>query len=90
MKHLKKFEKYVELDKLIDLSKYMMYHKALTFNDVDTAEEILDELNPKSQKRLGRQVKNFDPKVWDKVKFNIVKKGLREKFTQNSDLKNIY
>lgn len=36
-----------------------------------------------------RKIKNFDKKLWDQHKFNIVKKGNYYKFSQNSDLKNI-
>jgi len=63
--------------------QYMMHQKALFFNDIETANEILKEIVPAFQKKLGRKVKNFDEKKWDKVKYKIVKNGLREKFTQN-------
>jgi hypothetical protein len=33
-------------------------------------------------------VKNFNKEYWDSVSYDLVKKGLREKFTQNEDLKN--
>lgn len=63
--------------------QYMMYQKALTFNDIKTANEILDEINPKFQKALGRKVKNYNDAIWNKVRYDIVKKGLREKFTNS-------
>lgn len=64
--------------------QYMMHQKALKFNDYDTADEIMEELVPKLQKQLGRKVKNYNDKIWNSVRYNIVKKGLKEKFTQNS------
>ena len=67
--------------------QYMMYQKAMTFNDIETAEKILDEILPNVQKFLGREVRNFDPTVWNKVKYKLVKKGLKEKFSQHENLK---
>jgi len=45
--------------------------------------------NPKEQKRLGRQVKNFEPIIWDRCKYSIVYLGNMAKFTQNEELKRI-
>jgi len=67
--------------------QYMMYQKAITFGDNETANKILKELSPRKQKELGRQVKNFNPKVWDNVKYDLVKKGLKDKFLQNPEFK---
>ena len=67
--------------------QYMMYQKAIGFGDIEMAQEILKATTPKEQKELGRKVKNFDPKVWNDIKYDLVKTGLRAKFTQNEDLK---
>lgn len=67
--------------------QYMMYVKAMLFRDVETARKILKESNPREQKKLGRQVKNFDSKIWDESKVSIMTEGLKQKFTQNKDLK---
>jgi ribA/ribD-fused uncharacterized protein len=67
--------------------QYMMYKKAITFNDTEIAYKILHEDSPKKQKQLGRLVKNFNPKKWDIIKYELVKNGLREKFNQNPELK---
>lgn len=45
--------------------QYMMYQKALLFNDTETAEQILSQQEPKIQKDLGRKVKNFDQEIWN-------------------------
>ena len=37
-------------------------------------------------KALGRKVRNFDPQVWDKVKYSIVLNGNYYKFTQNKEM----
>lgn len=67
--------------------QYMMYAKASTFSDGTTAGKIMLEPSPKKQKELGRQVKDFNPQVWDNVKYDLVKKGLKEKFLQNPEFK---
>ena len=67
--------------------QYMMSQKALLFNDNETNLKIMQEKDPKTYKALGRQVKNFDPSLWDKNKFEIVVKGNIAKFSQNEELK---
>lgn len=67
--------------------QYMMYQKAILFGDNEIAEEILEETNPRTQKNLGRKVKNYDQTLWDTWKFNIVFSGNLLKFTQHDDLK---
>jgi ribA/ribD-fused uncharacterized protein len=66
--------------------QYMMFKKAMFFEDVDVATEILLETDPRKQKALGRTVKNFVPEKWSEVCYEIVKKGIREKFAQNPRL----
>lgn len=67
--------------------QYMMHMKAKVFDDEESARLIIMAHSPRVQKALGRKVKNFDPKKWDEVKYELVKKGLREKFNQNSEMK---
>ena len=67
--------------------QYMMAAKARLFNDLETEEKILKTKNPREQKALGRQVKNFDPIVWEKHAYDIVVKGNFYKFSQRDILK---
>lgn len=67
--------------------QYMMYHKAILFKDDEVAAKILLSDEPREQKELGRSVKNFDEKIWNKNKEKIVYNGNYLKFTQNEDLK---
>ena len=67
--------------------QYMMSQKALLFNDNETNLKIMGSKAPKEYKQLGRQVKNFSPKLWDEKKFDIVVKGNLAKFSQNENLK---
>ena len=57
--------------KFITAEHYMMYHKALTFSDNEIASKILETLHPRDVKALGRLVKNYDDKLWSKVRFDI-------------------
>ncbi len=66
--------------------KYMMYHKALLFKDLDIANQILALNNAKKIKALGRKIKNFDEDIWNKNKEDIVTQASYLKFTQNADL----
>lgn len=65
------------------------YHhmKAITFSDFETAEKIMKESNPYEQKKLGRQVLNFDTEVWKEKSFLIAVQGNYHKFSQNPSLK---
>ena len=65
----------------------MMAQKALLFNDDETFNKILNVGHPSDVKQMGREIKNFDKKIWDKKKFEIVKRGNIYKFEQNPRLK---
>lgn len=67
--------------------QYMMYNKAILFNDLEVAEKIMRIRNVKQIKQLGREVKNFDNEIWDKNKFDIVVNGNFLKFNQNPNFK---
>ena len=87
------FSQWYEIDFDIDGHKYncaeqyMMAQKAWIFRDIPILGKILDASDPKIIKQLGREVKNFDPKIWNEHKFEVVKKGNLAKFGQNEELK---
>ena len=64
-----------------------MWCKAIHFNDIKIAEEILVALTPKKAKELGRLVKNFKQQEWNKVRLQYTVDVLVCKFGQNSSLK---
>lgn len=66
--------------------QYMMYHKAMLFNDSEVAKLIMETEDPFIQKALGRQVRNFDSSIWFEKCNAIMVEGLVEKFTQNKYL----
>ena len=73
----------------ISCEQYMMYQKAMLFNDTEVANKILSVSSQKEIKDLGRQVKNFNPYIWGQHKISIVTKGNYLKFSQNEELKTI-
>lgn len=66
--------------------QYMMYQKAIFFNDFDTVARIMMEPNPKKQKDYGRLVRNYDEKEWNEVRQKVVENGNILKFSQNQEL----
>ena len=65
------------------IEQWMMFQKALVFDDTESAELIIAEKNPKTQKQLGRGVKNYDDSLWAECRFEIVKMGITKKFQAN-------
>jgi hypothetical protein len=73
--------------KFSSMEQYMMYKKAIVFNDNKIAKEILETTDVSKIKALGRQVSNYNDTYWNGVRQIIIYKGLLEKFSQNKDLK---
>jgi ribA/ribD-fused uncharacterized protein len=67
--------------------QYMMYGKAILFDDAEIAEQILAAAAPRQHKALGRKVRNFSDAVWKANREAIVHDGSRAKFTQNPELR---
>lgn len=65
---------------------WMMAEKARLFNDEEVLQKILASDKPPVAKKLGRQVRNFDAKVWKSQMNSIVAKGSYLKFKQHPDL----
>lgn len=58
-------------------------------NDFDMYKKIMRCNDPRTIKYVyGRNVKNFNQKVWDENKFDIVYQGNLLKFSQNTFLRN--
>lgn len=68
--------------------QFMMFCKAVLFEDYSTAKKIMSEDHPGVQKKLGRGVKGFDIPTWAKVARELVYVGNYCKFSQNRDHKN--
>ncbi len=71
----------------VSMEQYIMYQKAILFQDVETARQILATEKPGAIKALGRGVRNYNDAVWSGQRQIIVYQGLLEKFRQNKALK---
>ena len=69
------------------MEQFMMYKKAVVFEDFETAEKILSIDDVAKIKALGRLVKNYNENHWNGVRQLIVYEGLYAKFSQNEELK---
>lgn len=67
--------------------QYMMYKKAMLFNDEDMADCIMDEEHPRDQQDWGRKVKNFNKDLWEANCKQFVFDANYAKFTQNPTIK---
>lgn len=63
--------------------QYMMYQKAKLFGDYDTLAKIMATKDPREQKRLGREVKDYNDARWKAVARDLMVPGLLAKFEQN-------
>lgn len=69
------------------MEQYMMYQKAVCFQDENIAEQILATKDVAKIKELGRCVSGYNEQYWNGVRQIIVYEGLFAKFTQNELLK---
>lgn len=73
--------------KFTSIEQYMMYSKAIIFNDKEVADKILLTNDVAEIKALGRSVSNYDESVWNGLRQIVVYEGLLAKFSQNEELK---
>ena len=79
--HASEFE--IDGKKYTCAEQYMMYKKALLFEDEEVANAIMRTNSPKEQKALGRKVRGFDKDKWEEVCREYVYEANYAKFTQN-------
>lgn len=60
-----------------------MYLKAQSFGDIESCNKILKASNPAEAKDLGRRVSNFNPDVWNNIKYQMMYLAVYSKFSQN-------
>ncbi len=77
----------VDYVKFSSMEQYMMYQKAMTFQDRMIAKEILQTKDAAKIKQLGRQVTNYNDHIWNGIRQIVVYEGLVAKFSQNEELK---
>ena len=71
------------------MEQFMMYQKAVCFNDLEIAAQILETGDVSRIKELGRLVTGYDDNYWGGIRQIFVYKGLLSKFAQNTELKEL-
>jgi ribA/ribD-fused uncharacterized protein len=66
---------------------YMMWRKALLFDDTAVAARVLAASSPAAAKALGRQVSGFEDSAWVAARLEIVVAGNLAKFSQDPSLR---
>ena len=66
---------------------WMMAEKARLFGNSNALAQILAVPAPAEAKKLGREIRGFDPEVWEAHKCEIVKTGNLHKFNQHPKLR---
>lgn len=69
------------------MEQYMMYRKAICFDDDKVAAQILATEDVAEIKALGRLVAGYDENLWNGVRQIVVYEGLLAKSSQNPELK---
>lgn len=87
MSHMYRCEFYYRDQLFNHVEKFIMYGKAMAFQDEATAQKILETNSPYECKRFGKEVQGFDRTVWEtRWAAKIVYVGNREKYRQNRGL----
>jgi len=76
----------IDGEKYSTAEQYMMYKKALLFEDEEVANAIMRTQNPREQKALGRKVRGFEWDVWESNCREYVYEANYAKFTQDQIL----
>ena len=71
------------------LRKRINKNKTIFCDDTITAANILSSNTPEDVLRLGQSVKNFNEEAWKVDRYKIMVDILRQKFTQNDELRDI-
>ena len=71
----------------LNSEQFMMYHKVMMFRKFDLAEQIMNTSEPAECKKIaGQKFPEFNPTIWEKTCYTIVKRGVKAKFKQNKDI----
>jgi ribA/ribD-fused uncharacterized protein len=87
--HWYKSEFSIDKKKFSCVEQYIMYKKAMLFDDDETANKILRSTNPARHRYLGRRVKGFDKPTWQCCRLRLAIKANLAKFEQDNNLKKI-
>ena len=66
--------------------QFLMQQKASVLGSDEVAEQIMANLDPETEKKLGRSILNYDEALWSAIRFQTVRRGIRAKFQQNPQI----
>lgn len=69
------------------MEQYIMYKKAVCFEDRNISAQIMETEDVAQIKALGRLVAGYDDNYWNGIRQIVAYQGLLEKFRQNTELK---
>ena len=69
--------------------QFIQHTKAILFKDYGTAKKILNASSALECKELAKGIDNYSKETWEAEAKKRCKIGIREKFTQNSGLKDV-
>ena len=72
--------------KYTSVDQYLMYQKALIFNDEEAAKRIIAVNDPAVVRDFGRKVRNYDDEIWKGKRQLILNDAIQMKFSQNAGL----
>ena len=71
----------------LNSEQYMMFQKVALFGRYDLADQIMKTDDPAECKKIaGQPFPEYNGEIWSKVKYKLVKKGIKAKFAQNEDI----
>ena len=77
-----------QIKKYSSIEQAYQYLKAVMFNDLDAANQIMNSDDAATSKRLSNQIKGFNQELWNGERYEIMTNLIRAKFTQNPALAN--
>ena len=69
--------------------QFIQHTKAILFKDYRTAKKILNATTALECKTLSREIENFDKPTWESCAKERCSEGIKQKFTQNSTLRDV-
>jgi len=66
--------------------QHFQIEKAKFFSDFDTLKQIAAHTSPVWQKRLGREIKGFNQKDWDRIRTTVMHDVIYQKFLSDTYL----
>ena len=74
----------VDKKEYICIEQYAMEQKCLIFRDVEAADHVMNETNPKKMRVIGEDIRSYDHREWTKRMYDVVETAVYAKFSDVS------